>query len=205
MKNRLGGVLQTTMFVYGSFCKGRIHHGLIANFAIEAQNAKVIGTVYRLEVGYPVLLNKGNHSVSGELVTLENANTLVPVLDQFHGVSQIEPHKSLFFRVEIPVLANGAQQMAYTYVINPQKLTPLATLIENGDWEQDLQTKQPLTEILTAQERTYIIKLSNSSGREIVPIQLDLYRSLLSKKIIIDKGRRLALTKLGQEISWYLK
>ena len=49
-----------------------------------------------------------------------------------------------------------------------------------------------------------ILKLGASSGRDIVPINLDIYRDLLNKGLIVDKGRRLALTNLGFDVYKYL-
>ena len=57
---------------------------------------------------------------------------------------------------------------------------------------------------LTAKHVNYIKKLGTSSGRDVIPIDLDLYRELLKMELIIDKGRRLALSKLGQEVFRYL-
>lgn len=51
----------------------------------------------------------------------------------------------------------------------------------------------------------YIKKLSNAKGRELVPYKLDVYRALMSMELIKDKGRRPALTSLGQEISLFLQ
>jgi hypothetical protein len=57
---------------------------------------------------------------------------------------------------------------------------------------------------LTAKQKAYIQRLGlstgRSKGREIVPIDLGLYRELMHLEIVVDKGRRLALTELGQEL-----
>jgi len=57
---------------------------------------------------------------------------------------------------------------------------------------------------LTAKQVNYIKKLGSSSGRDIVPIDMELYRELMKMELIVDKGRRLALTKLGKEVFSYL-
>ncbi len=54
--------------------------------------------------------------------------------------------------------------------------------------------------ILTERQEAYIKKLGKSTGREIVPIDLPLYRELMNLELIVDKGRRLALSKLGHEV-----
>lgn len=57
-----------------------------------------------------------------------------------------------------------------------------------------------MREQLTEKQRQYIVKLGNSSGRDILPINLDLYRELIKLELVKDKGRRLALTTLGQDV-----
>jgi hypothetical protein len=61
-----------------------------------------------------------------------------------------------------------------------------------------------MTSKLTEKQATYIQRLGRSSGREIVPIDLTLYRELMNLELIVDKGRRLALSKLGQEVFRHL-
>lgn len=57
-----------------------------------------------------------------------------------------------------------------------------------------------LSEQLTEKQRSYVVKLGKCSGRDIVPIDLNLYRELLKLELVVDKGRRLALTPLGQNV-----
>lgn len=198
--------MQTTMFVFGSLYQGMVHHGLISNFITESKKASTQGSVYRLEVGYPVFSRDGNTSISGDLVTLSNFETLITLLDQFYGYSATQPDKSLHHRVQVQVVDElGQTALSWTYAINPKKLSKNAKLIENGDWIENFNSFPPFTMQLSERERTYISKLGQCTGRDIVPIQMDLYRSLINQGIIIDKGRRLALTKLGQEICRYLK
>ncbi len=63
------------------------------------------------------------------------------------------------------------------------------------------QSIEALVHELTSRQAGYVKRLSQILGREIVPIDLDLYRELLKLGLIIDKGRRLALTKLGKEVA----
>lgn len=61
-----------------------------------------------------------------------------------------------------------------------------------------------LTESFWERQKSYVQKLGLTLGREIVPIDLPLYRELMNLELIVDKGRRLALSKLGQEVYRYL-
>ncbi len=94
--------------------------------------------------------------------------------------------------------------MADVYYFNPAKLPKTATRIPAGDWAHSLKATPPLTKTLTERQLAYVKRLSQVSGREIVPIDLELYRELMKLELVVDKGRRLALSKLGQEVVRYL-
>lgn len=58
---------------------------------------------------------------------------------------------------------------------------------------------------LTDKQRSYVLKLGAARARDIVPIQdLNLYRELLKLEMIVDKGRRLALSQLGRQVYQHL-
>jgi hypothetical protein len=127
------------------------------------------------------------------------------LLDEFHGLSLMAPEKSLHFKENIQVrLANGELVSAWVYSMNPAKLPKVAQRIPRGDWLADLRSHPTLPERLTERQANYIRRLAKSSGREIVPIDLALYRELMKLELVIDKGRRLALTTLGKEVARYL-
>ena len=88
----------TQLFVYGSFSEGMIHFGKISEFVKDVKPAKVKGSVFRLQVGYPAYLNQGEDVVSGQVVTLEAPAVLSQILDEFHGFSLVNPEKSLYHK-----------------------------------------------------------------------------------------------------------
>ncbi|MES2769138.1 MAG: gamma-glutamylcyclotransferase family protein [Bdellovibrionota bacterium] len=197
---------EMNIFVYGSLARGNIHYSKFFNEENITPNVFVKGSAYRLEVGYSVISTQGSQRVPGDLIKCNRSDVLLSLLDQFHGFSFKIPEKSLFLRMETDVyLDNGFTEKAYVYSINPLKLPKTAKLIESGNWMEDFAQNPPLTEKLKDREKEYIRKLGNSSGRDIVPIQLDLYRGLMNMGMIVDKGRRLALSKLGQEVFRYLE
>src|SRR5476651_2370740 len=111
----------------------------------------------------------------------------------------LDPKKSLHFRRATEVkLASGDTTDAQCYFYNPEKLLDSAVRIEGGDWRQILSQEEVLPNKLTDRQRTYVRRLGASIGREIVPIDLPLYRELMNLELIVDKGRRLALSPLGQ-------
>jgi gamma-glutamylcyclotransferase (GGCT)/AIG2-like uncharacterized protein YtfP len=195
------------IFVYGSLARGNIHFSKFFNEDQITPNVAIRGAAYRLEVGYSVISTENqSQMVAGELVTCNRSEILLSILDEFHGFSFKTPEKSLFLRILTDIyMEDGSTKKAYVYSINPLKLPKTAKLIENGNWMEDFSKNPPVTEKLKEKEKEYIRKLGNSSGRDIVPIQLELYRGLMNLGMIVDKGRRLALSKLGQEVFRYLE
>lgn len=196
---------RVSLFVYGSFCQDMVHYKKIADYVISSQPASAKGSVYRLQVGYPVYVNGGDNDVEGYLVELEAPDLLLKILDEFHGFSPITPEKSLYWKADIKVRTrDGVERDALVYALNPSKLPKSALLIKDGRWRESLKTQPALTQSLSDRQITYVKKLGSTTGRDIVPIDLDLYRELMKLDLIVDKGRRLALTKLGREVYRYL-
>ena len=197
---------QISLFVCGSLSKGMVHFNNISTFVKNVRSANVRGSVYRLEVGYPVFLTQGHSIIEGDVLDLEMSDMLVKILDELHGFSAKNPEKSLFLKTPIQAELGGGESVeVQTYALNPIKLPGNAILIDDGNWKENFAKNPPLTFNLTDKQKTYVRKLGSSSGRDIVPINLDLYRELMNKGLIVDKGRRLALTKLGLEVYRYLE
>lgn len=196
--------LPQKFFVYGSMTQGFVHFQRIQEFITQTQSAFMKGSVYRLQVGFPVVLEQGQDSIPGQLVTLQSNDLLFSLLDQFHGYDVQDEARSLYFRRRLSVATEQGTEEVWVYVLNPAKLPKTAVRIADGDWLQSLQQSPALTAQLTERQVTYIQRLGASKGREIVPIDLPLYRELMNLEIIVDKGRRLALSKLGNEVFRYL-
>lgn len=200
--------MRDSLFVYGSFSEGMVHFSKIKGQIVERRPAFAFGSVYRLPVGYPVFIQEGVGRIEGEFVRLERPEIIFAMLDEMHGVCAYDPEKSLFNRVELTVEVEfsglNEGEKAWVYCFNPMKLTRGAVRIVDGNWKRALQESPPIVAKLTEKQRTYIQRLGSSTGREIVPIDLGLYRELLNLEMVVDKGRRLALTSLGQEVYRYL-
>lgn len=197
----------TRFFVYGSFCEGMVHFTKIQDFILNSKNARVKASAYRLKVGFPVLLSEGDDLVPGQLLELKASDLLVGLLDEFHGYNPMDISKSLFNRLEVDVYSEGGSEpvKAWVYMMNPSKLPAKSIKIVNGDWMRSMQEQPTLVSQLSDKQVAYIKKLGASFGREIVPIDLMLYRELMNLELIVDKGRRLALSKLGQEVYKHLE
>jgi gamma-glutamylcyclotransferase (GGCT)/AIG2-like uncharacterized protein YtfP len=198
---------EMNIFVYGSLARGNIHFNKFFNEEQITPNVFIRASAYRLEVGYSVVSTQNPFQmVPGDMVTCSKSEILLSLLDEFHGFSFKTPEKSLYLRILTDVyMDDGSVKKAYVYSINPLKLPKTAKLIESGNWLEDFTNNPPITEKLKDREKEYIRKLGNASGRDIVPIQLELYRCLMNLGMIVDKGRRLALSKLGKEVFRYLE
>jgi gamma-glutamylcyclotransferase (GGCT)/AIG2-like uncharacterized protein YtfP len=196
---------KNTLFVYGSLMQGMVHHNKLAAMVKEIKPATCEGVLYRLAVGYPALV-EGPGVVKGELLNLNSFKEIIKIIDEFEGFSPTVPEKSLHLRLEKPILVEGAKKPSnsFVYVLNPLKLPKDAVKIESGDYRASMAAQPPLSNQLSDSQKRYILKLGASSGRDIVPINLDIYRDLLNKGLIVDKGRRLALTNLGFDVYKYL-
>ncbi|WII72082.1 gamma-glutamylcyclotransferase family protein [Bdellovibrio sp. 22V] len=196
----------TRFFFYGSLCEGMVHFAKIQNFVESSVFARVKATAYRLKVGFPAIVKGGSDLVPGQIVELKGSEILLSLLDEFFGFNRHDQDKSLYSREEIEVYPEGSSQpvKAWIYFLNPLKLPVSATVIPGGDWQRSMAEQPTLTSKLTDRQITYIQKLGRSTGREIVPIDLTLYRELMNLELIVDKGRRLALSKLGQEVYKHL-
>lgn len=194
------------LFVYGSFSEGMVHFDKIANYILETFPAQVRGSIYHLEVGYPVLVSHGHDAVFGSVVRLKDADMLFKILDEFHGYSMTEPHKSLYLRqqasaAKVPTLEEVAVQ---AYSLNPSKLPRGATKIQDGNWLRAMSEQPSILNNLTERHKGYIKKLAESNRRETIVYPLDVCRDLERMQIIVDKGRRFALTNLGKEVSRFI-
>lgn len=194
------------IFVYGSLTQGMVHYRKIESYILDSTPASIQGSAYRLQVGFPVVVKSGEHRIFGQLVTINLSESLLSILDEWHGYRPLMPDKSLHIREKVQVhLGSGELCLAETYFYQDKHLPKHAELIIDGYWQTAMKTQPALIDQLTEKQIHYVKKLGQASGREIVPINdLALYRELMKLNLIVDKGRRLALSKLGRELFHYL-
>lgn len=199
----------TTMrfFVIGSWTEGMLHFQKLRPFIVSYEPATIRAKAYRLPVGFPVLVANSNEidpddQILGQLVELKFDATLLALMDSLHGVHAGDPAKGLHQRVTARIVkSSGDQDDAQVYLFNPKKLNAKAIRIAGGIWQDSLVNNPPLTDQLTEKQKCYVLKLGSIKGREILPINdLTLYRELMKLELIVDKGRRLALSSLGKEV-----
>lgn len=194
-------------FVYGSMSEGFVHFSKIKDFIADSTPAQIKAQAFRLKVGFPVVLEGGEDFIPGQVVTLKATSApelLLSLLDEFHGHSRLDESKSIHQRKEIQAQTAEGEITSWCYFLEASKLPKGAQKIQGGNWVESLKSEPLLTEKLSERQKAYILKLGATSGREIVPIDLGLYRELMNLEMIVDKGRRLALSKLGHEVFRYL-
>lgn len=194
----------TKFFIYGSWVEGMVHFSKIQSYIESVQPASIRGTAYRAKVGFPLIIEDGQTEIPGQLVEINATDVFMAMLDEYFGFNPLYPEKSLHFRRTVVAQTQSGPVECMTYFLNPAKLPLQAEVIADGNWQKSLKEKPDLSTTLSERQRTYIKRLGNSTGREIVPIDLPLYRELMNLELIVDKGRRLALSKLGQEVFKHL-
>jgi hypothetical protein len=205
----------TTMrfFVIGSWTEGMLHFQKLRPFIVSYEPASLRAHVYRLQTGFPVIVENLDSSaqspddeIVGQLIEIKYDATLIALMDSFHGVHQTDASKGVHSRRLLKVQkTSGEIEEAQVYLFNPKKLTAKAEKIVHGVWLEVMKNNPPLTEQLTSRQKTYVLKLGAAKARDIIPINdLALYRELMKLELIVDKGRRFALSSLGKEVYRHL-
>lgn len=193
------------LFLYGASAEGMIQYSRFSHYVQDLQPAETRGTVYRLKVGYPVLVEGGQDLVRGQVAQLQLSDIALELMDQLNGFHKLNQQDSLFWRKEIMITTQDQGiQRVWAYVLNPARVPKDAMVVRDGDWLTHMKEQPALPETLTEKQRHYILKLGRASSREVIPIEMGMYRELLKLEIIVDKGRRLALSKLGHDVFKYI-
>lgn len=192
-------------FLYGVYDEGGACFGRFKNFVKQSRPAMARGSLFRLQSGFSLIFNQGERLVRGTVVELDIPETQWSLFDALNGCGlEKTTGKGFVLRDKVQLNSEEFGGMAVdAYCLNPEK--KLMTLGELSLEEQANLLEVPhLVASLTDRQRGYIQKLSKTKGREVVPIDLAIARELISKELIVDKGRRLALTNLGSEVSCFL-
>lgn len=194
------------LFVYGAWCSSGALGRVMAAYVNEIQDGYVLGEAYRTCVGYPVYVAQGGDLIPGQLVTVQGPDILSCILNEFHGLQPMNPQASLFQKIERLIFSAKGEELgvAQVFAVAPGQEELKWARILGGDWRRNLAASPALPERMSERQKTYIRRLGRSTGREIIPIDLDLYRELMKLELIVDRGRRLALSALGRDLLKYL-
>jgi hypothetical protein len=195
-----------SFFLYGVYDEGQKCFPRFQNFITSSQTAYVKGTLFKLACGLPLLNPQGDKMVPGRLVELDVAESHWPIIDAINGYNASGGKRNFLVREPVEVLVHeGSPVAAQTYCLNPERKTQgCQEITDDAVYANFINGHPSLIDRLTERQKTYIQRLSQAKGREIVPVDMALYRELMSLELIVDKGRRLALTHLGQEVSLFL-
>ncbi len=203
----------TTMsfFMIGSWTEGMFHFQKIQPYVRSVSPGQIHARIYRLPVGYPVILEHNEDSatnefqpIDGQILEVSVDETLLALLDSFHGVHPTDSTKSLFYRKKLTAV-NSAMQELDVYLMNPTKLPKNSVEISGLCWRKSLLESPPLPMTLSEKQKDIVRQLGNVKGRDVVLVKdLTLYRDLMKLELIVDKGRRLALSPLGKDVFKYL-
>ncbi len=193
-----------SIFICSALSVGESFLTRLQNIIVASESAVILASVFRTKVGFPILGKLGKDTIRGTLFRIGATEMGLHIMDELMGYSPQNPTECLTHRQTVSVQLESGSEDAFGYFLNPQKANSDFKYIENGDWEKVLNERPPIPKKLNERQRIYIQKLGKSSGRDIIPIDLALYRELLNLELVIDKGRRIALTKLGQEVYRYL-
>lgn len=198
--------MKYSFFLYGVYDEQQKCHSRFKEFIIRKEKAYVKGSLHVLSCGLGLLSTDGHSVVPGHLVEIECPESYLAILDVLSGYDPLAPKKSFVHRQSLLVSVVEAQPIeTQAYCINPEKKINGIRKLEGADLHSYFsKPSDSLIDKLTDRQKTYIQKLAQAKGREIVPVDMALYRELMSLELIVDKGRRLALTRLGTEISLFL-
>lgn len=201
---------QQTIFVYGSFTQGLIHNAKIEKYVSVRQPAYVLAHAYLLDVGYPALIaadakpSLSPKPIAGELINVDAPELVHKIMDDFHGIHNGQPEKGLHFKESVQANTSAGTVSAGIYYLNPTKLPKSAQHIVNGDWQAAFKSASRVQDLLTQDQIQYMRKLAAIKGRQSHSYDLETARQLMKLEIVVDKGRRLALTRLGKDVLRYL-
>ena len=198
--------MKYSFFLYGVYDENQKCHSRFKEFIVKKEKAYVKGSLHVLNCGLALLSSEGTSVIPGHVVELECPESYLAILDMLSGYDPQAPKKSFVHRVSVQASVVEAQPVeTQAYCLNTDKKIAGLRKLDCEELQAYFGTStENIIDKLTERQKTYIQKLAQAKGREIVPVDMALYRELMSLELIVDKGRRLALTRLGSEVSLFL-
>ena len=194
----MGRRVGISYFLYGVYSEGQPCHERFKNFIIKSQSAFVKASLFQLLSGLQMIASEGHDTIQGQLVELDIPQDSQATFDAINGYYADFKEKTIIWRETLLAQTEWGSEPAEVYTLNPTKKDQFRQVPPSE------VVGSQLFEKLSDRHKTYICKLAIAKGREIVPVDMALYRELMGLELIVDKGRRLALTPLGQEVSCFL-
>jgi gamma-glutamylcyclotransferase (GGCT)/AIG2-like uncharacterized protein YtfP len=116
------------LFVYGTLRAGQTSRSLVEAYVKSAEPATARGSIYAFPSGHPGLVVDDAGVVQGELITLADLASALPLLDAYEGDD--------FARVLAEITTASGTTWAWLYALASPELARIGTRVDHGDWSR---------------------------------------------------------------------
>lgn len=121
------------IFVYGTLKIGGYYSKYIDRYRHSSEIATLRGTLFDAEY-FPVLIEKGNNVIHGELHIYKNPEIVLSIIDRIEGFIDKRSENNLFVRKKAIIqLKNNGECLAYVYFFTHN--TNGMKQIKDGKWK----------------------------------------------------------------------
>ncbi len=131
----------TYVFVYDVFLKDAVKHVKIAPYVKTWARAEMPGKLYQLPTGLPLVVEEAGGTVYGEVMSFEELDEVMAIIDTQEGYRPEAPQSSHLLREvrEVTVSATGEKLQAMVYLFPKEKFNAkemYAVYAHGGDWRK---------------------------------------------------------------------
>jgi gamma-glutamylcyclotransferase (GGCT)/AIG2-like uncharacterized protein YtfP len=114
------------VFVYDVFLKDAVKHIQIAPYVKTWARAEMPGKLYQLPTGLPIVVEEEGGKVFGEVMTFEDMDEVMGIIDSQEGYRADAPQSSRLMRElrEVTLSATGEKVKAMVYFFPRKNSTP---------------------------------------------------------------------------------
>src|ERR1035438_3821264 len=129
------------VFVYDVFLKDAVKHVHIAPFIKTWSRAEMPGKLYQLPTGLPIVVEEEGGKVFGEVMTFEDMDEVMGIIDPQEGFRPDAPQQSRLLRDvrEVTLIPTGEKVKALVYLFPKEKFNAkdmYAVYAHGGDWRK---------------------------------------------------------------------
>ena len=129
------------VFVYDVFLKDAVKHVQIVPYIKTWARAEMPGKLYQLPTGLPIVVEEEGGKVFGEVMTFEEMDEVMGLIDRQEGFRPDAPQQSRLVREtrEVTISATGEKVQALVYLMPKEKFNPkdmYAVYAHGGDWRK---------------------------------------------------------------------